>query len=148
MSVKNNPLWKGSATFCVSAHCTGKCCASVFEWTITQIDTVQHISYFFITQVNTAKHFSYEFIRHVNTMWAMASSSLARILGECSTIHSSPARCCFFLFLFVCLLFLIEISSRTLIPLFCQDQSTVAQRAQTTVTECSLTSCLWVRFPW
>ena len=28
-----------------------------------------------------------------------------------------------------------------------QDQSTVARQAQTTVTECSLTSCLWARFP-
>ena len=34
----------------------------------------------------------------------------------------------------------VEISSRTLIPLLGQDQSTVAQRAETTVTECSLTS--------
>ena len=39
----------------------------------------------------------------------MAFSSLARILGECSTIHSLPA-----LFFF----FLVEISSRILIPLF------------------------------
>ena len=36
--------------------------------------------------------------------------------------------------------FKVEISSRTLIPLFGPDQSTVAQRAETTVTECSLTS--------
>ena len=35
-----------------------------------------------------------------------------------------------------------EISSRKLIPLFGQDQSTVAQRAETTVTECSLMSCV------
>ena len=28
-----------------------------------------------------------------------------------------------------------------------QDQSTVAQRAETTVSECSLTSCAWARFP-
>ena len=36
--------------------------------------------------------------------------------------------------------FEVEISSRTLIPLLSQDQSTVAQRAETTVAECSLTS--------
>ena len=29
----------------------------------------------------------------------------------------------------------------------CQDESTVAQRAETTVAECSLTSCVWARFP-
>ena len=28
----------------------------------------------------------------------------------------------------------------------CHDQSRVAQRAETTVAECSLTSCVWVRF--
>ena len=28
----------------------------------------------------------------------------------------------------------------------CQDQSTVAQRAEMTVAECSLTSCVWARF--
>ena len=33
--------------------------------------------------------------------------------------------------------FLVEISSRTLIPVFGKDQSTVAQRAETTVTEFS-----------
>ena len=60
----------------------------------------------------------------------VASFSRARILGECSTIHSPLAL----------LFFKVEISSRTLIPLFGQDQSTVAQRAETTVTECSLTS--------
>ena len=38
----------------------------------------------------------------------MAFSSLARILGECSTVHSPPALLCF----------KVEISSRTLIPLF------------------------------
>ena len=36
----------------------------------------------------------------------------------------------------------VEISSRTLIPLFGWDQSTVAQRAKTTETECSLTICV------
>ena len=29
-----------------------------------------------------------------------------------------------------------------------QDQSTVAQRAETTVAELSLTCCMWVHFPW
>ena len=38
--------------------------------------------------------------------------------------------------------FEIEISSRTLNPIFRQDKSTVAQRAEMTVTECSLTSCV------
>ena len=42
----------------------------------------------------------------------------------------------FFFFLYV------EISSRTFIRLLCQDQSIVAQRAETTVTERSLTSCV------
>ena len=36
----------------------------------------------------------------------------------------------------------VEIRSRTLIPLFSQDQSKVAQRAEMTVAECSLTSCV------
>ena len=45
-----------------------------------------------------------------------------------------------------CIFFKVEISWRTVIPLFGQDQSTVAQRAVTTVTECSLTSCVWARF--
>ena len=52
--------------------------------------------------------------------------------------HFFPACAFFFLFFF----FLVEISSRTLIPLFGQDQSTVGQRAETTVAECSLTSCV------
>ena len=37
--------------------------------------------------------------------------------------------------------FKVEISSRKLIPLLGQDQSTVAQRPETTITECFLTSC-------
>ena len=68
---------------------------------------------------------------------------LARILGECSPIHSLPA---FFFFFFQ-----VEISSRY------RNQFTVAQRAKTTVAECSLTpyilytrslsltSCAWSR---
>ena len=56
----------------------------------------------------------------------VAFSSPARILAECLTIHSPPE-----LFFF----FKVEISSRTLITLFRPwDQSTVAQRAETTVT--------------
>ena len=42
-------------------------------------------------------------------IWVVAFSSLARILEECSTVHSPHA-----LFLFC---FKVEISSRTLIPL-------------------------------
>ena len=44
---------------------------------------------------------------------AVASSSFARILWECLTIHSPPVHCCF-----LCVFFKVEISSRTLIPLF------------------------------
>ena len=43
-----------------------------------------------------------------NSMVVVALSSLARILGECSTFHSLPALT----------FFKVEISSRTLIPLF------------------------------
>ena len=44
-------------------------------------------------------------------------------------------------FFLLLLFFKVEISLRKLIPL-CQDQSTMAQRAETTVTEGSLTSCV------
>ena len=51
-----------------------------------------------------------------------------------------------FVFVFV-FVFEVEIRSRALIPLFlCQDESTVAQRAETTVAKCFLTSCVWARF--
>ena len=71
----------------------------------------------------------------------VAFSSLARIWGECSTIHYPLA--VLLLLLFVCFLFFkVEISSGTLIPLFGQNLSNVAQRAETTVAECSLTSCV------
>ena len=68
----------------------------------------------------------------------VALSLLERIGGECSTIHSRRELFCFsFFFLF----FLkVEISSGTLIPLTCKDQSTLAQRAETTEDECSRTS--------
>ena len=66
----------------------------------------------------------------------MAFYTLARIPGECSAIHSPPA------------LFLLqaEISSRTLIPLLGYDQSTVVQRAETSLAACSLRSCVWAHF--
>ena len=67
----------------------------------------------------------------------MAFSSLARILGECLTIYSPRV---LFFFFFVC--FKVDISSRTLIPLFMPGQSIVAQPSETTVAECSLTSCV------
>ena len=38
--------------------------------------------------------------------------------------------------------FEVQISSRALFHSLCQDQSTEAQRAETTVVECSLTSCV------
>ena len=41
-----------------------------------------------------------------------------------------------------CTFFKVETSSRTLILLCRPDQSTVAKRAETTVAECSLTSCV------
>ena len=64
--------------------------------------------------------------------------------------NNSFSACAFFflflVFFFLSFLYKVEISSHTLIPLFGQDQSTVAQRAETTVTECSLTSCVSSRF--
>ena len=50
--------------------------------------------------------------------------------------HSFTA-CAFFVFFFE-----VVISSRALILLLCQAQSTVAQRADTTVAERSVTSCV------
>ena len=50
--------------------------------------------------------------------------------------HSFIPRLRFFFF------FKVEISSRTLIPLFMPDHSTVAQQAEKTVAECSLSSCV------
>ena len=60
----------------------------------------------------------------------VAFSSRVRILGDCSIIHSPPA-----------LFFKVEMSSLKFHS-FGQDQSTVAQRAETTVTECFLMKCL------
>ena len=54
----------------------------------------------------------------------VAFSSLAMILGECSTIHSLPlcvcvcVRACVRACVRVCVCFEVEISSHTLIPLF------------------------------
>ena len=64
----------------------------------------------------------------------VAFSLLGSNLRECSTIHSLLAP-----FWGVGV---VEISSRTLIPLLSRNQSTVAQRAETTVAECYLTSCV------
>ena len=65
--------------------------------------------------------------------------------------HSFPvcAFLCVLLLLLLLLFFVVkaEISSRTLIPLFSPgSHSDLAQRAEMTVAECSLTSCLWARF--
>ena len=59
-------------------------------------------------------------------------------LGRMSD-NSFPVRsCCFF--------FKVDISLRKLTHSLGQDQSKVAQRTETKVTECSLTSCVWARF--
>ena len=42
--------------------------------------------------------------------------------------------------------FEVEISSYTVIPSLCQDQSTVAQQAEMIVAKCSLTSCVRTHF--
>ena len=57
--------------------------------------------------------------------------------GECSTIHSPPA---LFLFLFCFFFGSGDYLAHTNSTLLCQDQSTVAQRAETTVAKLSLTS--------
>ena len=63
----------------------------------------------------------------------VAFSLLARILGECSAIHSLPV-------LFVVVKW--RLVRAHYLHTLGQDQSTVAQRAETTVAECSLTSCV------
>ena len=69
-------------------------------------------------------------------MVVVAFSSLAKIWGECSTIYSTPA-----LFLWKW-----RLARAHLFHSLCQDQSTVAQRSETTVAESSLTSWVWARF--
>ena len=84
------------------------------------------------TNKSTPYHSS--LFRYVLSLHMVAFSSFARILGECSTIHSLPA-----------LLKKKKKRKLALAPLFhslCQDQSTVAQRADTTVAGCSLTICV------
>ena len=70
------------------------------------------------------------FVKGYVVVVVVAFSSLARILGV-RFDDSFPACVSFFFFK-------VEISSRTSFPLFscCQEQSTVAQRAETTVAEC------------
>ena len=63
--------------------------------------------------------------------------------GACSTIQSPPLLFLFFFFF----LFLKSRLARTHLFHFSgQDQSTVAQQAETTVAECSLASCVRARF--
>ena len=69
-------------------------------------------------------------------MVVVTFSSSARILGECSTIHSPPA------FLLIFFFFKWTLARTHKFHSLGQDQSTVAQRTETTVTECSLTSCV------
>ena len=64
----------------------------------------------------------------------VAFFSHARILGKCSTTHSLSA-------LFVFLFFEVESGRAYSYHSLDQDQSRVAQRAEMTVAECSLTSC-------
>ena len=73
-------------------------------------------------------------------LWSASFSSFARIFGECSTINSPPALFSFFLKW--------KLARAHYFHTSCQDQSTVAQRAETTSSRCSLTSCVWARsFP-
>ena len=74
----------------------------------------------------------------------MTFSLLARIFGECLTIHSLPAL--FFLFFVVVVVVLKwQLACAHSFLSLCQDQPTVAQWAEMTVAE-SLISCAWVRF--
>ena len=70
-----------------------------------------------------------------NWLTFIALSLLAKILGERLIIHS-PLRFFFFW------------SADQIVQFhsLCQDQSTVAQWAETTLAKCSLTSCLWAHF--
>ena len=68
----------------------------------------------------------------------VAFSSLARIWGKCSTIHSPPALYFFSFFFFLTW----KLARVHLFHSLWQDQSTVVQRAETTVAECSVTNCV------
>ena len=65
-----------------------------------------------------------------------------RLRGYLEDVRPFIHRLLFFVF-FLCVVFQVEISSRTLIPPFSQDQTAVAQRAEMTVAECSLARCVW-----
>ena len=65
----------------------------------------------------------------------------SRVRGFWENVRPFPA-CAFFNFLF----FKWRLARAYYSHSLGQDQSTVAQRAVTTVTECSLTSCVWAHF--
>ena len=76
-------------------------------------------------------------------MVVVTFSSFVRNWGEVSTIYCPTA-----LFFFVCLFVLKWRSARDHQSRFLgQDQSIVVQRAEMTVAECPLTSCMCARFP-
>ena len=66
-----------------------------------------------------------------------------RIRGSGWNVRRIIPRLPFFFFSF----FKVEVSSGAAISLLHRDQSTLAQQAETTVDEHSLTSCMWARFP-
>ena len=72
----------------------------------------------------------------------VAFSSLAKILGEGSMIHSLPALFVVVVAVFLFFLFKWRLARAHAFHSLCQDQSTVAQRAGTTVAESSMTSCV------
>ena len=77
----------------------------------------------------------------------VALSSRARIVGNCSIIHSPSA---LFVVVVVVVAAVVEwrVGRAHQFHSLGQDQSTVAQRTETIVAECSLTSCLSAdRFP-
>ena len=69
-----------------------------------------------ISAYNSKTYFRSQKFKYTVTRTMVTFSSLARIWGECSTIHSAPEF--FYLLLLFCLFFEVEISSRTLIPTF------------------------------
>ena len=70
-------------------------------------------------------------------VWCWLFLRVRGFWGECSTIYSPPALFFFFLW---------RLARANLFHSIGQDQSTVAQRAETIVTEFSLTSCVGARF--